>query len=173
MNVLAYFKSITTFVFDVDGVLTDGSLLIMQNGLMARRMNIKDGYALQLAVKKNYNVAVISGGYSTEVEERLKKLGVENIFMRVENKLECLNDFMQKNAIKKNEVLFMGDDISDVEAMQSIELACCPANAVMEIKQISKYISPLKGGEGCCRDVIEKVLKLRNDWALDTHIKSQ
>ena len=138
MNVLELFNTITTFVFDVDGVLTDGSLLIMPGGLMARRMNIKDGYALQLAVKKGYHVLVISGYELTW-----------------------------------NQVLYMGDDIPDHGVMLSVGLPCCPADAVTEIKQVSKYISTLKGGEGCARDVIEKVLKLQDKWSIDTKIKSQ
>ena len=173
MNVLELFKPITTFVFDVDGVLTDGSLLVMPNGLMARRMNIKDGYALQFAIKKGYNVVVISGGTSPEVEDRLTRLGVTNCLLRVEDKKMALQNFMQKNNLTQNEVLFMGDDIPDYDVMNMVGLPCCPVDAVMEIKQISKYISPLKGGEACARDVIEKVMKLRGDWHTDTHIKSQ
>ena len=173
MNVLPLFDNIKVFVFDVDGVLTDGNLIILPNGVMARRMNIKDGYALQLAVKKNYHVVVISGGNSVEVKERLNLLGVKDVFMRVSDKKECLTEYMAVNNIKREEVLFMGDDIPDYEVMQSVVLACCPADAAHEIKAISHYISPLQGGQGCARDVIEKVLTLRNDWLTDTHIKSQ
>jgi 3-deoxy-D-manno-octulosonate 8-phosphate phosphatase (KDO 8-P phosphatase) len=173
MNVLELFKPITTFVFDVDGVLTDGMLLVMPNGLMARRMNIKDGYALQLAVKKGYRVIIISGGDSPEVKERLNKLGVKEVLMRVENKLNCLQQLMKLNALEKNEVLFMGDDIPDAEAMEIVGLPCCPADAVIEIKESSKYISHFRGGEGCARDVLEKVLKLRGDWSIDTSIKAR
>lgn len=173
MNVLEIFQQITTFVFDVDGVLTDGSLLVMPGGSMVRRMNIKDGYALQLAVKKGYHVVIISGGNSPEVEERLNKLGVKKVFMRVEDKLNVLKDYLAAHNITAAETLFMGDDIPDVEVMKTVGLACCPADAVVEIKGISHYISPLKGGKGCARDVIEKVLKLRNDWSIDTHIKAQ
>ena len=164
MNVLEFFKQITTFVFDVDGVFTDGSLLVMPGGAMIRRMNIKDGYALQLAVKKGYRVVVISGGNSPEVQERLRKLGVNEVYMGVENKLEKLVLYMQGNNLAKEEILFMGDDIPDYNVMQFAGLACCPSDAVNEIKQICKYISPLKGGEGCARDVIEKVLKLNGKW---------
>ena len=173
MNVLEFFKRITTFVFDVDGVFTDGSLLVMPGGAMIRRMNIKDGYALQLAVKKGYRVVVISGGNSPEVQERLRRLGVNEVYMGVENKLEKLVLYMQENNLAKEEILFMGDDIPDYDVMQFAGLACCPSDAVNEIKQISKYISPLKGGEGCARDVIEKVLKLNGNWAADTKIKAQ
>jgi len=173
MNVLELFSRITTFVFDIDGVLTDGSLLVMPGGAMVRRMNIKDGYALQLAVKAGYYVVIISGGNAPEVEDRLNKLGVTHVFMRAENKKMILENFMQQHSLKQSEVLFMGDDIPDYEVMSNVGLACCPADAATEIKQISKYISPLKGGEGCARDVIEKVLKLRGNWSLDTNIKAQ
>ncbi len=173
MNVLELFKNITTLVFDVDGVLTDGSLVLLPGGAMLRKMNIKDGYALQLAVKKKYNVLIISGGNSPEAEERLAKLGVKHIFMRCENKKAVLQDFMAAHNLQKAEILFMGDDIPDFEVMQLSGLPCCPMDAVVEIKQISKYISPVNGGYGCARDVIEKVLKLRADWNNDTLIKAQ
>lgn len=173
MNVLALFKPITTFVFDVDGVLTDGGLLVMPNGLMARKMHVKDGYALQLAVKKGYHVVVISGGYSPEVNERLVKLGVTNVFTRIEDKWECLQTYMHKNSLSAEQILFAGDDIPDYEVMLNVGLPCCPADAVSEIKGISKYISHYKGGEGVARDVIEKVLKIQGKWSIDTHIKSQ
>lgn len=173
MNVLELFKKISTFVFDVDGVLTDGNLIVMPDGLMVRRMNIKDGYALQLAVKRRYNVLVISGGASPEVKDRLNKLGVENVWMQVADKKSVLENFMHQNNLQQSEVLFMGDDIPDYEVMNYVGLPCCPSDSAVEIKQISKYISPLSGGNGCAREVIEKVMKLRGDWTKDTHIKSQ
>ncbi len=173
MNVLELFKKITAFVFDVDGVLTDGSLILMPGGAMVRKMNIKDGYALQLAIKKNYRVVVISGGNSPETEERLRKLGVADIYMQCENKKASLQHVMAQYCLKQEEVLFMGDDIPDYEVMQLAGLPCCPADAAVEIKEVSKYISPIKGGEGCVRDVIERVLKLRGNWAIDALIKAQ
>lgn len=173
MNVLEKFKQIKTFVFDVDGVLTDGSLLILNDGQMARRMNIKDGYALQLAVKKGYRVVIISGGTSDAVQERLLKLGVTDCFLKIENKKEKLTKYVNEHHLSWNEILFMGDDIPDYVPMQLTGLPCCPADAVAEIKHISHYISPVKGGEGCARDVIEKVLKLNGHWDLDTTIASK
>jgi len=169
---LDIFKNINVFVFDIDGVLTDGSLLVMDGGLMIRRMQVKDGYALQLAVKRGYSIFVISGGTSPQVKERLSKLGVENVYMPIDNKLEKLKELIDKYQLQKEEILYMGDDIPDLEVMQYCGLACCPADAVSEIKTISKYISPLKGGEGCVRDVIEKVMKLQGKWILDTHTPS-
>ncbi len=173
MNVLEKFKHIKTFVFDVDGVLTDGTLLILNDGQMARKMNIKDGYALQLAIKKGYRVVIISGGTSDAVQERLLKLGVTDCFLKIDNKKEKLTAYVQEHHLNWDEILFMGDDIPDYVPMQLTGLPCCPADAVAEIKQISHYISPIKGGEGCARDVIEKVLKLNGHWDLDTTIASK
>lgn len=173
MQLLEIFKQINTLVFDVDGVLTNGTLFVMPNGLMARQMNIKDGYALQLAVKKGYKIIIISGGNSPEVKDRLEKLGVDNVFMSVKNKKELLGTYLAEKNISAQQVLFMGDDIPDYDVMQIAALPCCPADAAEEIKQVSKYISPLKGGEGCARDVIEKVLKLRGDWEINTVIQSR
>lgn len=170
---LERFKHITTFVFDVDGVLTDGSLFVLPDGLMARRMNIKDGYALQLAMKKGYHVVIISGGHSPEVKERLLKLGVTEVWMQVENKLSVLQNFMQQQGLEKNSVLYMGDDIPDLQVMQLAGLPCCPIDAVQEIKEKCLYISHLKGGEGCVRDVIEKVMKLRGDWGDYDGVRAQ
>ena len=170
---LELFKKITTLVFDVDGVLTDGTLMILPGGVMARSMNAKDGYALQLAVKRGYNVVIISGGASEEVTDRLNKLGVAEVFMKVTDKIKVLTEFVQKKQLSWDEVLYMGDDIPDLTAMKRAGLACCPADAVAEIKEICAYISPFNGGFGCGRDVIEKVLKLRGDWNEDTHIPSK
>lgn len=164
MNALSQFRSITTFVLDVDGVLTDGSLLLLEDGQMARRMNIKDGYALQLAIKKGYRVLVISGGSSEAVIKRLNRLGVMDVFMPAPDKTEVLGQYMRQHGLKKEEVLFMGDDMPDLAVMQLAGLPCCPADAVPEIRAISTYCSSVEGGRGCVRDVIEKVLKLNGDW---------
>ena len=164
MNVLQQFKNIKAFVFDVDGVLTDGSLIVLPNNIMARTMNVKDGYALQLAVKKGFKVAIISGGNSAEVKERLSLLGVTDVYMNVSNKVEALETFTGKYQLQQQEVLFMGDDIPDAEVMKFVGLPCCPADAVDEIKAISQYTSSINGGKGCARDVIEKTMKLNNLW---------
>jgi len=173
MSLLQLFRQVTTFVFDVDGVLTDGTLTVLPDGLMARKMNVKDGYALQLAVKRGYNVVIISGGASEEVTERLLKLGVKQVYMRVTDKVSVLDSFLSSQNIPWSGTLYMGDDIPDLEVMKKVGVACCPADAVAEIKEISAYISHLNGGFGCSRDVIEKVLKLRGHWNDDTHIPSQ
>jgi 3-deoxy-D-manno-octulosonate 8-phosphate phosphatase (KDO 8-P phosphatase) len=167
MSLLANFTPIQLFVLDVDGVLTDGSLLVFGNGEMVRRMNIKEGYALQLAIKRGYQVLLISGGQSEAVRERLVKLGVTEVHMNVQNKSEILMRYVTSQQLAWSQVLYMGDDIPDLKTMQMVGLACCPADAVPEIKAIAHYISPIKGGEGCVRDVIEKVLKLNQHWAAD------
>jgi 3-deoxy-D-manno-octulosonate 8-phosphate phosphatase (KDO 8-P phosphatase) len=173
MSLLQLFKQVTTFVFDVDGVLTDGTLIVLPGGLMARKMNVKDGYALQLAVKRGYDVAVISGGASEEVAERLAKLGIKEVFMRVIDKVSVLESYLSTKNISWQQTLYMGDDIADLEVMKKAGVACCPADAVVEIKEVSAYISNLNGGYGCAREAIEKVLKLRGDWKEDTHIPSR
>lgn len=170
MNILSRLRLIKTFVFDMDGVLTDGGLQIDSDGQWLRRMDIKDGYALQLANKSGYKIIVISGSESAPVADRLRKLGVTDIFMKVTNKETCLKEYIKKNNCKTGEILFMGDDIPDYNCMQIVDFACCPADAAVEIKQISSYISPFKGGYGCVRDVIEKVLKLNNNWPLENSI---
>jgi 3-deoxy-D-manno-octulosonate 8-phosphate phosphatase (KDO 8-P phosphatase) len=173
MNLLSLFQAIKLFVLDVDGVLTDGSLLVLNDGQMARSMNIKDGYALQLAIKKGYKILVISGGVSEAVKNRLEKLGISDICMNVVNKKEVLIKSVTAHGLTWPEVLYMGDDIPDMTPMQMAGLSCCPADAVPEIKALSHYISPLNGGRGCVRDVIEKVMKLNNDWNDDGSIASK
>ena len=173
MNILQKFKTIKTFVLDVDGVLTDGTLLILEDGQMARQMNIKDGYAIQLAIKKGYRVVIISGGTSEAVKERLARLGVQDCFVKVDDKKTKLVEYVAEHKLAWGEILFMGDDIPDYIPMQLTGLPCCPADAATEIKQISHYISPIEGGKGCVRDVIEKVLKLNGHWDLDTTVASR
>lgn len=173
MNILALFKPISTFVFDVDGVLTDGTVQLLPNGEQSRRMNIKDGYALQLAVKKGYRVVIISGGKSESVVSRLQGLGIKDIYTGVLDKQEKLQDYAFENDLKWEEILFMGDDIPDYRAMQLVGLPVCPADAAPEIKSICRYVSPVNGGFGCVREVIEKVLKLNDHWMMDEEIASR
>ncbi|TWW00999.1 KdsC family phosphatase [Chitinophaga pinensis] len=173
MNILALFKPISTFVFDVDGVLTDGTVQLLPNGDQSRRMNIKDGYALQLAVKKGYRVVIISGGKSESVVSRLQGLGIKDIYTGILDKQEKLQDYAFENDLKWDEILFMGDDIPDYRAMQLVGLPVCPADAAPEIKSICRYVSPVNGGFGCVREVIEKVLKLNDHWMMDEEIASR
>ncbi len=173
MNLLQQLSQISCFVFDMDGVLTDGTLLVLPGGVMARKMNIKDGFALQLAVKKGYTVMVISGGDSPEAKERLLKLGVDQVWMGIKDKLTLLKSELEQKQILLSQVLYMGDDIPDLAVMQAVGFACCPADAAIDIRLASKYTSPFKGGEGCVRDVMEQVLKLRGDWDLGTGIAAK
>lgn len=173
MNLLERFQKITTFIFDVDGVLTDGTVLVLDNGLQARRMHIKDGFALQMAVKNNYRVLIVSGSNSPQVVNRLDKLGIQDVHMSVANKKQLITDYIEKNNLAKDQVLFMADDLPDLPAMSVVGLPCCPADAVPEIREVAKYISHLKGGEACVRDVIEKVLKLNDHWQYREDVASK
>ena len=159
-----YLQHITTFIFDVDGVLTDGTVTVTTTGEMLRKMNIKDGYALKTAVDNGYNVCVISGGSNEGVRVRLRTLGITDIYLGSHNKVEQLNEYLDANTIKAENVLYMGDDIPDVPVMKLIGLPCCPQDAVPEIKELSKYISHKNGGKGAVRDVIEQVLKVQDKW---------
>ena len=173
MNVLEHFQDISTFVFDVDGVLTDGGVLLLENGLQARRMNIKDGLALQMALKNNYRVVIISGGASKPVIDRLQYLGLDEIHLGLKDKLKFLEGLMEQYRLKWNEILYMGDDLPDLPVLEKVGLPCCPADSAIEVKKISKYISPLNGGYGCVRDVIEKVLKLNGHWNYHPDVSSR
>lgn len=166
MNILDLFNPIRTFVFDIDGVMTDGSLLVTETGDLLRIMNIKDGYATAQAVKKGYNVWVISGGKQQAVCIRLNKLGVMETHVDVQDKKKLLLDLFEKHKAEPGSTLYMGDDIPDLAVMRLCGLPCCPNDAVPEIRAAARYISPFNGGRGCVRDVIEKVLKLNGDWEL-------
>lgn len=164
MNVLELFKNISTFIFDVDGVLTDGTVLVLDNGLQARRMHIKDGFALQMAVKNGYNVLIVSGGSSPQVVNRLERLGIKDVHMSVSDKKKFITDYMYEKGLSPDRVLYMADDLPDLPVMKIVGLPCCPTDAVIEIKEAVQYISPLTGGNACVRDVIEKVLRLNDHW---------
>jgi 3-deoxy-D-manno-octulosonate 8-phosphate phosphatase (KDO 8-P phosphatase) len=164
MNSALAFEPIRVLAFDLDGVITDGSLVIHSGGEFLRTMDIKDGYALQHAVKKGYRVLVISGSFSQPCLDRLHYLGITDVWMKVKDKRQVLETFLIDNELRAEQVLFMGDDLPDLEVMQLVGLPACPADAVNEIKAIAHYISPKLGGKGCVRDVIEKVLRVRNDW---------
>ena len=159
-----YLKQITTFVFDVDGVLTDGSIQIGTNGEMLRTMHTKDGYAMKTALQQGFNICIISGGNNEGVRSRLQGLGVTDIYLGAHDKTEQLDEYFDIYNIKSENVLYMGDDIPDFPVMKLVGLPCCPQDAVKEIKEISKYVSHKKGGQGCVRDVIEQVLKVQDKW---------
>jgi 3-deoxy-D-manno-octulosonate 8-phosphate phosphatase (KDO 8-P phosphatase) len=136
-------------------------------GIPSRTVNLRDGYAIQLAIRKGYRVAVISGGKSKEYMKRLKGLGVTDIYMNSRSKIDHFKIYTEKYGLNSNEILYMGDDIPDYQVMKSVGIPVCPADADSEIKQISVYISDKRGGEGCVRDVIEQVMRLHSKW-MDT-----
>jgi 3-deoxy-D-manno-octulosonate 8-phosphate phosphatase (KDO 8-P phosphatase) len=155
---------INTLIFDVDGVLTDGTITVTTDGEMLRTMNIKDGFALKTAVDAGYNICIISGGSNEGVRKRLAGLGITDIYLGAHNKIEKLYEYMSSKGISVSQILYMGDDIPDAPVMKLVQLPCCPQDAVAEIKAISKYISHKNGGKGAVRDVIEQVLKVHGKW---------
>lgn len=160
-------KKIKAFVFDVDGVLSGEVIPLHPDGDPMRTVNIKDGYALQLAVKKGYQVAIITGGYTEAVKIRFSRLGITHIYMKSAIKVHDFNDFMAKTGLRPDEVLYAGDDIPDYEVMKMVGLPVAPADAAPEIKSIAKYISLKKGGDGIARDVIEQTMKAQGHWMSD------
>ncbi len=173
MNVLAEFKKITTFIFDIDGVLTDSTVLLLEGGSQSRRMNIKDGLGLQMAIKNGFSVMAISGSFSEPVTQRLQKLGIGDVYMSVLNKKKFVEELRAKNNLQWEEILYMADDLPDLALMKMVGLPCCPADAVPEILELSKYISPVNGGFGCVRDVIEKVLRVQDKWIFHDDVVSK
>lgn len=157
---------IKTILLDIDGVLTNGQVFFMENGEFVRNMNSKDGYALQLAVKKGYRLAIISGGNSQAVKKALETLGIQDIFLSQHDKLQCYKDYINEFDLKEEEILYMGDDLPDYEVMQRVGIATCPFNAANEIKDISMYISNRNGGEGCVRDIVEQVMRSQGTWEI-------
>jgi 3-deoxy-D-manno-octulosonate 8-phosphate phosphatase (KDO 8-P phosphatase) len=159
--------NVKAFVFDIDGVLSSQTIPLNVFGIPNRTVNLRDGYALQLAVRKGYHVGIISGSSSKEYMKRLRLLGVKDVYLNSRSKLEHFNDFLKKHNLNRTSVLFMGDDIPDYEVMKEAGLPVCPSDADSEIRQVAAYVSDRKGGEGCVRDVIEQVLRLHNKW-MDT-----
>jgi len=158
------FKNIKAFIFDVDGVLTDGSVFVTEGGDQCRTFNTKDGYALQLAVKSGYHVCAITGAKSEGVRHRLNSLGITDVYLGAHTKIDLFKTYIAEKGIDPETILYMGDDIPDLEVMKHVGFPTCPADSAEEIKTISKYISPYLGGRGCARDVIEKVLKIQGKW---------
>ncbi len=163
-NIYSKFKNIKHIILDVDGVLTDGSLIITDSGELRRTMNAKDGMAMRMALDKGYTLNIITGGKAEGVIKRLKGLGISEIHVGIYDKLECFEELRNIYEWKKDEIMYVGDDVNDYEVMQAVGLACCPKDAVPEIKSIAHYVSTAAGGKGCVRDVIEKVLKLNSHW---------
>ena len=164
VNYKERFKNIKAFVFDYDGVLTNGTVILMEEGEPLRAANVRDGYALQLAAKNGYYIAVISGGRSKSIINRFRVLQITNVYLGAGDKVKVFEEFMTEKGIKPENVLYMGDDIPDYQAMKLAGIAACPADAAEEIKSVAHYISHQKGGEGCVRDIIEQVLKIQGKW---------
>jgi len=166
-NYKALLSNVKTFVFDYDGVMTNGNLLLQMDGQPLRFANVKDGFVLQLAVKLGYRVVVISGGFSKSVETRFEALGIKDVHLGIRDKLIVFDEFILKNGIDPETIVYMGDDIPDYKVMKKVGVPVCPADAAEEIKEISVYISDKRGGEGCVRDIIEQVLKVQGNWMSD------
>ena len=160
-------SQITTFIFDVDGVLTDGNVILESSGEMVRTMHTKDGYALQHAVKKGYHIVIISGGSSFMVKKRLEGLGIEYIYLGKDQKLPVLNEHLKKHNISLNQVLYMGDDIPDLPCLKMVGISSCPKDASVEVREVCDYISHINGGKGCVRDVLEQTMRIQNKWMDD------
>jgi len=165
MNYKEIFKNITTVVLDVDGVLTNGDIILMPGMQPVRKMNAKDGYAMQLAVRNGIRMAIITGGRSPEVKERLQGLGITDIYLGASSKMESYEDLKMCYDLKDDEILYMGDDLPDYDIMKIVALAAAPQDAAPEIKSVADYVSPVNGGKGCVRDVLEQLLKIQGKWA--------
>ena len=163
-NYKALLQKVDTFIFDYDGVMTDGKVILMENGQPLRMANVKDGYVLQLIVKLGFNVVIISGGFSKSMENRFETLGITDVYLGTKNKEIVLKKYLSDRNIDPEHVVYMGDDIPDSKVMQTVGIPVCPADAAEEIKNISIYISDKNGGEGCVRDIIEQVLKVQGKW---------
>lgn len=162
---LQLLPKITTLIFDVDGVLTDGMVTLLPNGDQVRSLNSRDGFALQLAVRKGFRICIITGGNSKNVKMQLSKMGITDVYLRVFHKMETYDDIKIMYDLTDEEILYMGDDLPDFEIMQKVGVPTCPKNAAREIKDISTYISDQDGGQGCVRDIVEKVLRSQDKWA--------
>jgi 3-deoxy-D-manno-octulosonate 8-phosphate phosphatase (KDO 8-P phosphatase) len=167
MNHLEAFKTVHTFIFDIDGVMTNNEILVTEQGELLRTMNVRDGLALKLAVQNGLRVAIITGGKSQGVVKRLQGLGIQDIFVGHSEKLEVFQKYVQDNELDPEGILYMGDDLPDYPVMRRVGIAACPKDAVPELLPIANYISPYEGGKGCVRDVIEKVLRLRDLWVVE------
>lgn len=157
-------KKISTIVFDVDGVLSTSTIPMSAEGNPLRSVNIKDGYAIQLAIKMGLRLVIISGGTDKAVEHRYSKLGMTDIFMSCGVKIKVYEDYCRQHGISNDEVIYVGDDIPDYEIMKLVGCPCCPNDACSDIREISTYISPYNGGMGCARDIIEQVLRAKGLW---------
>lgn len=166
MNYKKKLKDITTFIFDVDGVLTDGKVYLLKDEV-ARAVNSKDGYALQYASKNNYRIFIITGGYSEDLKKRLLDIGIHDVFLKASNKIEVYNKIKRDYDIEDNEVLYVGDDIPDIPVLKVVGVSCCPQDAATDVKNVVDYHSPILGGHGCVREIIEQTMRAQGSWLND------
>ncbi len=164
MNFKELLPQITTMIFDVDGVLSSNVVQLFPDQEPIRTAHIKDGYALQLAAKKGYHLIIITGGKSEAVEQRYSGLGVQDVFMRSSVKMREFEKVVEKYHLSMDEIMYMGDDIPDLEVMRKVAVPCCPADAAPEVKEVSVYISDKEGGMGCARDIVEQILRAQDKW---------
>ena len=160
--------NIKNFVFDIDGVFTNGTIYVDSKGKETRGFNSKDGLIVKYAVSCGYNIGVISGAGNDGILKRLKKLDIKNIYLSSKNKCDDLDIFLKTNKLNPDQTLYMGDDLSDLDAMKMVGLKTCPNDAVSEVRNIADYVSPKKGGSGCVRDVLEQVLKIQDNWDVNS-----
>lgn len=172
MDLLQRFKEVRIFAFDIDGVLTNGDILVLESGEMARTMNTKDGYALQLAIRHGYKIIIISGAAKSAVQLRLNKLGITEVYFAVKDKKSFLQELIQKDGLNPNNILFMGDDMPDIPVFDLVSVSACPADAVGDVQRKASFISAFPGGRGCVREVIEKVLRANQHWGSEPLITS-
>ena len=156
---------VRAFVFDVDGVMTDGGIMPLPDGDFIRKYNAKDGYALAYAVTHGFKIGVISGGFGKTLESRLNRLHIEHKYLGCMDKIAAIDDFIAKSGVKRENIIYMGDDIPDLECMQRVGIPVCPADAAMECVEASRYVSEYNGGEGAVRDIFEQVLRAKGVWA--------
>ena len=166
-NYKNFLPHIKTLIFDVDGVLTDGKILITNEGELLRSFDTKDGYAMKCALVQGYKIVIITGGRNQGVEDRFKELGVFDIYMGAHHKIDAYQDLMDNYDLDPETILYVGDDIPDIPVMEKVGLGCCPSDAVSDVKAMANYVSHKKGGEGCVREIIEQVLRVQGKWRLD------
>jgi 3-deoxy-D-manno-octulosonate 8-phosphate phosphatase (KDO 8-P phosphatase) len=166
-NYKAILPQIKTYIFDVDGVLTDGKVLVTTEGELYRSVDTKDGYAIKCALVQGYKIVIISGGTNEGIRDRFKAFGIYDIYLGAHHKLDAYQDLMDNYDLNPEEILYVGDDVPDIPVMEKVGLSCCPADAVSDVKAMVDYVSHKKGGEGCVREIIEQVLRVQGKWRLD------
>ena len=163
-NYKTLLKNVSAFVFDVDGVMTNGQIMITTEGEMYREMNTRDGFAIKCALERDFKIAIISGGTNEGVRKRLETLGVDKVYLGIHKKDIAFDDFLKTYNIDPEEVLCMGDDVPDLSVLEKVGVATCPQDAVSDVKKIVDYVSHKKGGDGCVREIIEQGMRVQNKW---------